>query len=50
MKPPPPSTSSSRARASLEEASAIRLGFPHEFLALPPTRNNIFGHIKLETG
>jgi hypothetical protein len=38
------------ALASLEEASAIQLGFPHEFLARPTTRNNIFGDIKLETG
>jgi len=27
-----------------------QLGFPHEFLARPTTRNNIFGDIKLETG
>jgi len=38
------------ALASLDEASAIKLGFPHEFLARPTTRNNIFGDIKLETG
>jgi aryl-alcohol dehydrogenase-like predicted oxidoreductase len=38
------------ALASLEEVSAIQLGFPHEFLARPTTRNNIFGDIKLETG
>jgi aryl-alcohol dehydrogenase-like predicted oxidoreductase len=38
------------ALASLEEASDIQLGFPHEFLARPTTRNNIFGDIKLETG
>jgi len=38
------------ALASLEQASAIQLGFPHEFLARPTTRNNIFGDIKLETG
>ena len=31
-------------------AYAIQLGFPHEFLARPTTRNNIFGDIKLETG
>lgn len=36
--------------ASLEEASAIQLGFPREFLALWTTRNNMFGDIKLETG
>ena len=38
------------ALASLEEASAIQLGFPHEFLARSTTRTNIFGDIKLETG
>jgi aryl-alcohol dehydrogenase-like predicted oxidoreductase len=38
------------ALASLEEASAIQLGFPHEFPARPTTRNNMFGDIKLETG
>jgi aryl-alcohol dehydrogenase-like predicted oxidoreductase len=38
------------ALASLEQASAIQLGFPHEFLARPTTRNNIFGDIKLATG
>jgi aryl-alcohol dehydrogenase-like predicted oxidoreductase len=38
------------ALASLEQASAIQLGFPHEFLARPKTRNNIFGDITLETG
>ena len=38
------------ALASLAEASAIEFGFPHEFLARPTTRNNIFGDIKLETG
>jgi aryl-alcohol dehydrogenase-like predicted oxidoreductase len=37
------------ALARLDEASAIELGFPHEFLARPTTRNNIFGDIKLET-
>jgi aryl-alcohol dehydrogenase-like predicted oxidoreductase len=36
------------ALASLEEASAIELGFPHEFLARPMTRNVMFGDIKLE--
>jgi aryl-alcohol dehydrogenase-like predicted oxidoreductase len=36
------------AVASLAEASAIQLGFPHEFLARPTTRNNMFGDIKLE--
>jgi aryl-alcohol dehydrogenase-like predicted oxidoreductase len=38
------------ALASLAEASAIQLGFPHEFLARPTIRNNMFGDIKLETG
>jgi aryl-alcohol dehydrogenase-like predicted oxidoreductase len=38
------------ALASLEEASAIQLGFPHEFLARPTTRHNIFGDITLEAG
>jgi aryl-alcohol dehydrogenase-like predicted oxidoreductase len=38
------------ALASLAEASAIELGFPHEFLARPMTRNVMFGDIKLETG
>jgi len=36
------------ALASLAEASAIELGFPHEFLARPMTRNVMFGDIKLE--
>ena len=38
------------ALASLEEASTIQLGFPHEFLARTTIRNNMFGDIKLETG
>jgi aryl-alcohol dehydrogenase-like predicted oxidoreductase len=38
------------ALASLEQASAIQLGFPHQFLARPAIRNNMFGDIKLETG
>jgi hypothetical protein len=38
------------ALASLAEASAIELGFPHDFLARPMTRNVMFGDIKLETG
>jgi aryl-alcohol dehydrogenase-like predicted oxidoreductase len=37
------------ALASLEEASAIQLGFPHEFLTRSTTQNNIFGDLKLET-
>jgi aryl-alcohol dehydrogenase-like predicted oxidoreductase len=37
------------ALASLEQASAIELGLPHEFLARSTTRNNIFGDLKLET-
>ena len=35
---------------SAAEASAIQLGFPHEFLARTTIRNNMFGDIKLETG
>jgi hypothetical protein len=37
------------ALASLEEASTVQLGFPHEFLARATTRHNMFGDIKLET-
>jgi aryl-alcohol dehydrogenase-like predicted oxidoreductase len=37
------------ALASLEEASAIQLGFPHDFLARSTTQDNIFGGLKLET-
>jgi len=37
------------ALASLQEASAIQLGFPHEFLARSTTQNNIFGGLKPET-
>jgi aryl-alcohol dehydrogenase-like predicted oxidoreductase len=34
-------------RARLEEASDIELGFPHEFLARPLTRNVTFGDVKI---
>jgi aryl-alcohol dehydrogenase-like predicted oxidoreductase len=34
-------------RAQLEEASDIELGFPHEFLARPLTRNVTFGDVKI---
>jgi hypothetical protein len=33
--------------ARLEQASAIELGFPHEFLARPMTRNVMSGEVKL---
>jgi aryl-alcohol dehydrogenase-like predicted oxidoreductase len=39
-----------KALASLDQVSAIQLGFPHEFLARPTTRNNMFGGLKIETG
>jgi aryl-alcohol dehydrogenase-like predicted oxidoreductase len=35
--------------ATLAEASAIELGFPHEFLARPLTRNVMMGNVKIET-
>ena len=35
--------------ADLEKASAIELGFPHDFLARPMTRNVAFGDIRIET-
>lgn len=35
-------------RARLEEASAIELGFPHDFLQRPLTRSVMFGNVKLE--
>jgi aryl-alcohol dehydrogenase-like predicted oxidoreductase len=35
-------------RALLEEASAISLGFPHDFLAKPLTRGVMFGDVKIE--
>ncbi|WP_159585600.1 aldo/keto reductase [Chelativorans xinjiangense] len=34
-------------RARLDEVSAIDLGFPHEFLARPMTRNVTFGDVKI---
>jgi aryl-alcohol dehydrogenase-like predicted oxidoreductase len=34
-------------RARLDAASAISLGFPHEFLARPMTRNVMFGEVKI---
>ena len=34
-------------RARLEEASDIELGFPHEFLMRPLTRNVTFGDVKI---
>jgi aryl-alcohol dehydrogenase-like predicted oxidoreductase len=34
--------------ASLEKVSGIELGFPHDFLARPMTRNVMFGGIQLE--
>lgn len=34
-------------RARLEQASAIDLGFPHEFLARPLTRSVMFGETKI---
>ncbi|MGH3845886.1 MAG: aldo/keto reductase [Pseudonocardiaceae bacterium] len=33
---------------SLEKASAIQLGFPHEFLARPMKRGVMFGGVKIE--
>jgi hypothetical protein len=32
---------------ALEEASAIELGFPHDFLARPMTRSVMFGDVKI---
>ncbi|MBW8728179.1 MAG: aldo/keto reductase [Inquilinus limosus] len=34
-------------RARLEAASAIDLGFPHEFLVRPLTRNVMFGDVRI---
>jgi aryl-alcohol dehydrogenase-like predicted oxidoreductase len=34
-------------RARLDKSSAIELGFPHEFLARPLTRNVMFGDVKI---
>jgi hypothetical protein len=33
---------------SLEKASAIELGFPHEFLARPMARGVLLGGVKIE--
>ncbi|MET9019066.1 hypothetical protein ABZV93_03700 [Actinopolymorpha sp. NPDC004070] len=30
-----------------EAASAVELGFPHDFLARPMTRNVVFGDVRL---
>lgn len=35
-------------RTQLEAASAIELGFPHDFLRLPLTRSVVFGDVKIE--
>jgi aryl-alcohol dehydrogenase-like predicted oxidoreductase len=35
------------ARARLEQASAIELGFPHDVLSLPSTRTAVFGDTKV---
>jgi aryl-alcohol dehydrogenase-like predicted oxidoreductase len=34
--------------AALEEVSAIELGFPHDFLAAPMTRNVMYGGVRIE--
>jgi aryl-alcohol dehydrogenase-like predicted oxidoreductase len=34
-------------RARLERASAVELGFPHDFMARPLTRNVVFGDVKI---
>jgi aryl-alcohol dehydrogenase-like predicted oxidoreductase len=34
-------------RTRLEEASAVELGFPHDFLARPMTRNVLHGDVKI---
>ncbi|MEV0407541.1 aldo/keto reductase [Actinoallomurus sp. NPDC050550] len=36
------------ALAELDEVSAIELGFPHDFLARPMTRNVMFGDVRFE--
>ena len=36
------------ALAELDEVSAIELGFPHDFLARPMTRNVMFGDLRFE--
>ncbi|PRH88502.1 aldo/keto reductase [Labrys okinawensis] len=42
-------TFSDEQRARLEAASAIELGFPHDFLNRPLTRNVMFGGLKIPT-
>lgn len=37
-------------RASLEKASAVELGFPHDFLARPMTRSVVLGGVKIAIG
>jgi hypothetical protein len=39
---------SDAAMADLETASAIELGFPHDFLERPMTRNMVFGDLRIE--
>src|SRR5690606_36418082 len=34
----------------LDAASAVPLGFPHDFIRLPVPRNNIFGGTRVRTG
>ena len=34
-------------RTRLEEASAVELGFPHDFLARPMTQNVLRGDVKI---
>jgi diketogulonate reductase-like aldo/keto reductase len=34
--------------AGLEKVSGIELGFPHDFLARPMTRNVMFGDVQIE--
>ncbi|MDN3355991.1 aldo/keto reductase [Actinomadura sp. DC4] len=41
-------TLSDTALADLKTASAVDLGFPHEFLARPMTRNVMFGDLRIE--
>jgi len=33
-------------RSTLEEASAIKLGFPHEFYDVPMVRNFVYGGLR----
>ncbi|WP_285629600.1 aldo/keto reductase [Actinoallomurus iriomotensis] len=37
------------ALAELDAASAVELGFPHDFLQRPMTRNVMFGDVRIET-